>query len=94
MSYSNIFGFNTILISMASPWKRKVPVSPIFIAGDKSFIDGEGVANSGGVLAANITINTLGSIYATDIKPLYVQNINNVNRSDTQTESFKLVIQI
>ena len=58
------------------------------------FVDGEGVANGAGVLVANITINTLGDIYATDIKPLYVQNINNVNRSNTQTESFKLVIQI
>jgi hypothetical protein len=68
--------------------------SQVFLTGDKFFINGEGVANGAGVLVANITINTLGDIYATDIKPLYVQNINNVNRSNTQTESFKLVIQI
>lgn len=68
--------------------------SQVFLTGDKTFIDGEGVSNNAGNYVANLTINTLGSIFATDIKPLYVQNINNVNRSNTQTESFKLVIQI
>ena len=97
VSPSFTFNYGETITGLTSKAKGTVVFSnssQVFIAGDKSFIDGEGVANSGGVLAANITINTLGSIYATDIKPLYVQNINNVNRSDTQTESFKLVIQI
>jgi hypothetical protein len=66
----------------------------VYITGDKFFQDGEYVANSAGSLVSTITINTLGDIYTKDIRPLYVQNINNVNRSDIQTESFKLVIQI
>jgi hypothetical protein len=68
--------------------------SVVYLTGDKSFSNGESVSNTGGSSVTAITINTLGSIYATDIKPLYVQNINNVNRSDTQTETFKLVIKI
>jgi hypothetical protein len=68
--------------------------SHVFLTGDKYFQDGEYLANSSGSLLSTITINTLGDIYAKDVRPLYVQNINNVNRSNTQTESFKLIIQV
>ena len=68
--------------------------SQVFLTGDKDFTDGEYVANSSGSIVTTITINTRGDIYTKDIRPLYVQNINNVNRSNTQTESFKLVFQI
>ena len=43
---------------------------------------------------SNISINTLGDLYVKDLKPIYVQNINNINRSGDQTESFKLIIQV
>jgi hypothetical protein len=66
----------------------------VYLTGDKSFTTGETLANAAGINVTNMTINTLGSIYTNDLKPLYVQNINNVNRSNTQTESFKLVIQV
>ena len=68
--------------------------SQVYLTGDKSFITGEAIANSAGYNVTSMTINTLGSIYTNDLKPLYVQNINNVNRSNTQTESFKIVIQV
>jgi len=97
VSPSYTFSIGETVTGLTSNAKGTVAYSnstQVFLTGDKYFINGEGVANGAGVLVANITINTLGDIYATDIKPLYVQNINNVNRSNTQTESFKLVIQI
>jgi len=97
VSPSYTFNYGDRVIGLTSNSKGTVVFSnssQVFLTGDKTFINGEGLTNSSGVLLTNITINTLGSIYATDIKPLYVQNINNVNRSNTQTESFKLVIQI
>lgn len=66
----------------------------VHIAGDKYFIDGETVANSIGVVVGTITINQVGDIYTKDLKPIYIDNINNINRSDTQTEVFKLTIEI
>lgn len=68
--------------------------SQLYLTGDKTFIDGEYVALANGKASAVLSINTLGDIYVKDIKPLYVQNINNINRSGDQTESFKLIIQV
>ena len=67
--------------------------SQVFLAGDKNFTDGEGVYTTGSNLTY-ISIQSRGNIYTKDINPLYVQNINNVNRSNTQTESFKLILQV
>lgn len=66
----------------------------IQLAGDKYFIDGEGLANSSGAVLCNITIKSVGNIYTKDAKPLYIDNINNVTRSNTQTEVFKLTVEI
>jgi hypothetical protein len=66
----------------------------VVLVGDKNFQDGELIANSSGSLVTTIAIQSLGNIYTKDLKPLYVQNINNVNRLDDQTESFKLVIKV
>lgn len=68
--------------------------SKLYLVGDKTFANGEYVFSSDGTLSTEVDIVTKGDIYAKDIKPLYVQNINNVNRSNNQTESFKLIIQI
>lgn len=65
-----------------------------YMTGDKHFIDGEGIANSSGSYTTDIIIDEIGDVYTKDIVPIYVQNINNVNRSNTQTEAFKLVIEI
>jgi hypothetical protein len=97
VSTSFVFNYGETVTGLTSNSKGTVVFSngsQVFLTGDKTFIDGEGVSNNAGAYVANLTINTLGSIFVTDIKPLYVQNINNVNRSNTQTESFKLVIQI
>lgn len=68
--------------------------SVVYFVGDKDFIDGEYVANTSNVNVTTISISNTASLYSKDIKPLYVQNINNVNRSNTQTESFKIIIQV
>jgi hypothetical protein len=68
--------------------------SRIKVVGDKTFTNGEYVLSSDSSISSEIDIIDNGSIYAKDIKPLYVQDINNVNRSNSQTESFKLVIEI
>lgn len=66
----------------------------VYLTGDKHFIDGETITSTNGMVSTSISINTLGDLYLKDIKPLYVQNINNINRSEDKTELFKLVIQL
>ena len=68
--------------------------SQVHISGDKYFIEGENIANSSGSVVCNVNISQVGSIYTKDLKPIYIDNINNVNRSDVQTEVFKLTIEI
>ena len=68
--------------------------SQVYLVGDKTFTDGEYIVSANGKVSAALSINTLGDIYVKDNKPLYVQNINNINRSGDQTESFKLIIQV
>ena len=68
--------------------------SQVFIVGDNYFIDGENVANSSNVIVSTISIQKRPDLYLKDSKPIYTQNINNVNRLDNQTESFKLIIQV
>ena len=65
----------------------------VYLSGDKSFIDGEYVANSSGSSVTTIAIQEVGDIFTKDLKPLYVENINNTNRNDEQTESFRLTIK-
>jgi len=74
--------------------------SVLYITGDKYFAN-ESITNSTGLVSANIVINSSnstyfnrGSIYTKDIMPLYIQNINNVNRSSGRVETYKLIIQI
>ena len=67
--------------------------STIYLTGDKTFANLEYVSSQSG-LSTQITINTLGDIYVKDIEPLYIQNLNDVQRSNSQTESYKLIIQI
>lgn len=68
--------------------------SVVWLSGDTHWASGEQVANSGGSVVSTITIQSIGNVYSKDLKPLYMQNINNVNRANTQTESFKLIIQV
>ena len=68
--------------------------SVLMLTGDKSFEDGESVVSSDGQLSAQISINTLGDVFTKDIRPIYVQNLTDVTRSNTTSESYKLIIQV
>jgi len=66
----------------------------MYLTGDKYFSNGEYIVSSNGSLTAQINVGYLGDVFTRDTRPLYIQNINNVERSNTQTESFQLVIRI
>ncbi len=66
----------------------------VYLTGDKYFVEDEAILSSDGSTTSTININTLGDIYSKDLKPFYIQNIDNVQRANTQTESFKLIIQV
>lgn len=65
----------------------------MYVAGDRNFEDGERITYANGMPTLNITIQSEGAIYTKDIRPLYVQNINTVERANTQNESFKLIVE-
>lgn len=64
--------------------------SYLLLTGDKTFSNSEYIKGT----PAQIIINTLGDIYTKDLQPLYVQNIDNIERANDQTESYKLIIEI
>lgn len=66
----------------------------VFITGDQTFKDGEYVKNTSGTQLTVIEIKNSPDVYTKDLKPIYVENINNINRSDIQTESYKLIVEI
>jgi hypothetical protein len=66
----------------------------LYLTGDKYFSNNETVVSSDGTKSTALTINTYGDIFVDDVYPLYVQNIDNVTRSNTQSETFKLIIQV
>ena len=69
--------------------------SYVYIVGDKTFAAGEFVSNTtSSDIAVLNTIVSRSDIYTKDLMPIYVQNINNVNRELNQTESFKLIIKL
>lgn len=68
--------------------------SAVHLSGDKTFVNGEYLANSSGYNVTTINISTVGDIYTKDLQPIYVDNINNINRKDEQTETFKLTIEL
>lgn len=67
--------------------------SQVYLVGDRNFQEGEAIVSSANI-PINIQIKTKPSVYAKDLNPLYVQNINNVSRAKEQVETFKLIIQV
>jgi len=69
--------------------------SVLYLSGDKHFTNGETIVSQTQLnLSAELIINTRGDIYAKGLEPLYIQTLSDVQRSNSQTESYKLVIQI
>jgi len=67
----------------------------MWLTGDKTFVNGETLKNANGTLQGKITsIVHLGDIYTKELTPLYAQNINNIERSNKQSETYKLVLRI
>ena len=65
--------------------------SVVYLTGDKYFANGEYITD--GSNTTQINIFNRAAVYTKAIKPIYAQNISNVTRSDTETESFKIIIQ-
>jgi hypothetical protein len=65
----------------------------ISMVGDKTFSNGEYVTTNSGIRTV-ISINKRGDVYHRDLTPIYVQNINDAIRSNTETETYKLLIRI
>jgi hypothetical protein len=68
--------------------------SQVFLVGDKDFANGEFLSNTTALNITAMSITTRGDLYTKDIIPLYVQNINNVDRQPNQSESFKIIIKL
>lgn len=68
--------------------------SYVSLVGDYNFINGESLNNSNGASLSTITIQNRPDVFTKDITPIYINNINNINRSNTQTETHKLIIKI
>lgn len=86
-----------LIVGKTSGAKGKIVfcnTSAIFLVGDKDFSNGEIIQSTTGGACTTINIVTRGDIYTRDLRPLYVENINDVTRSDDQSESFKLIIQV
>lgn len=66
--------------------------SVVYIVGDKDFSNGELVISANS--SANITITSLGDIYTKDLNALYVQNLDDITRTSSQTETYKVIIKI
>ena len=65
----------------------------LHLVGDQHFSNNESISNSSTSNVTSITISSKADIYSKDLIPIYIQNINNVNRSNNQSESYKLIIK-
>lgn len=66
----------------------------ISLIGDYNFINGEMLTSSNGNPISTITIQDRPDIFSKDLFPIYINNINNTTRSNTQVETHKLVIKL
>lgn len=87
---------DTIVIGQTSGAKGKVVfsnTSQIYLVGDKHFINNEEILHVDTSATANINITHRGDIYAKDFRPIYVENVNDIERADDQSETFKIIIR-
>jgi len=66
----------------------------VHLVGDQNFSNNETVSNSTSNSVTTIEISSKADVYYKDLIPLYIQNINNVNRSANQSEKYKLIIKL
>lgn len=98
ISPNHTFTFDDLIVGESSGARGRVVFSNgshVGFVGDKSFEEGERILDENlTYITTSNSFVTRGDIYNKEIRPLYVQNINNVERSNTQTESFRLIIQM
>lgn len=93
-SPSTVYDIGTTITGNTSNAKAIVAFansSELHLVGDKHFSNGEYIYDSSNT-SCIININTLGDIYTKDITPLYIENIDNIQRVYNQTETFKIII--
>lgn len=67
----------------------------VYLTGDQNFLDAEKlISSSDNTYFAEIEVSSRSDIYKKDIVPVYIQRINNVTRSNTSSEAFKLLVLI
>lgn len=97
LSEATVFEKDSYVIGETSGAKGKVlfcNTSQVYLVGDKHFINNEIIVEENGNVNTNINITHRGDIYAKDFRPLYVENVNDIERSDEQSETFKIIIRI
>lgn len=88
---------DSIVVGQTSGAKGKVVfcnTSQIYLVGDKHFVNNEVIEHVGSSVTTNINITHRGDIYAKDFRPLYVENVNDIERADDQSETFKIIIRV
>ena len=66
--------------------------SQVELVGDKKFANGENLIASNGAVST-LDIKSRAQVYSKDLLPIYIQNINSITRSNTQTESYTVIVQ-
>jgi hypothetical protein len=92
-----IFDVGEQLVGQSSKARGTVAFSNstvVYLTGDKTFANAEYVISSNTNQTTQIIINTLGDIYTKDLSPIYIQNIIDVTRNSSQTEKYKLIVEI
>lgn len=64
----------------------------LYLTGDKHFSNNETITGTSNT--TDITITTLGAVWQKEIQALYYQNANNIARSNTQNEQFRVILKI
>jgi hypothetical protein len=95
------FTVGDILTGQTSGAKAKIAAienvegTSIKLVGDKNFIDTETVIDSSNNSSTMTTeYSSIKDIYTKDLYPMYFQNIEATERSNSQIESFKIIIQV
>lgn len=92
------FTVSDIVTGQTSGAKAKIAFANstvLKLVGDKNFINGETINDtSNNSTTVTIDFSSITDIYTKDLYPLYFQNIESTERSNTQIESFRIIIQV
>ena len=96
VSSGSVFSIGDVVTGQTSGAKGTVAFSnstQLYLTGDKGFANGETIIGSSN--AANIvSIGSRGDIYPLELSPIYYQHTNNISRSGSQSEQFRVIIKV